>query len=157
MDALRNNQPRRRKLLPPVYFLVVILSIVTLHRYVPIVTLISRPISNVGVLLIGLGLLINLVSVRQFAVRSTAIKPFEESSALVTGGFFRFTRNPMYLGMIIILIGIAVLFGTLSSFLPIPVFVWLIQTHFILKEEAMLVQTFGDQYTEYKKSVRRWI
>lgn len=151
------NTARGRRVLPPVYFLVAILLIAALHRYVPIATLISPPISYAGLLLIGLGLLVNLVSVRQFAVHATAIKPFEESSALVTGGFFRYTRNPMYVGMVLILIGIAVLLGTLASFLPIPLFVWLIQTHFILREEAMLEQTFGDRYREYRQSARRWL
>ena len=154
---MTNDNGVGRRVLPPVYFLVAILAIAALHRWLPLATVIVAPYTYVGAVIIGVGLVLNLVSVRLFAVHSTAIKPFEESSSLVTGGFYRITRNPMYLGMVIILIGIAALFGTLASFVPIPIFAWLIQTHFILKEEAMLADTFGDEYLAYKDRVRRWI
>jgi protein-S-isoprenylcysteine O-methyltransferase Ste14 len=75
----------------------------------------------------------------------------------VTGGFYRMTRNPMYLGLAISLAGIAILFGTLAAFLPLPFFMIVIQRRFILKEEAMLAVKFGDQYRKYCNSVRRWI
>ena len=63
----------------------------------------------------------------------------------------------MYLGMVVILFGIAVLFGSISPLIPIPFFVWLIQTNFIRHEEAALEGTFGVEYMEYKRSVRRWL
>jgi protein-S-isoprenylcysteine O-methyltransferase Ste14 len=143
--------------MPPVYFLVTILLIAALHWSVPIATLIHAPVSYIGALIIGIGIYVVVVPARLFQVHSTAIRPFEESSALVTEGVYRLTRNPMYLGMIIVLTGVAFLLGTLVSFLPIPVFAGLIQRQFIVKEEAMLEDTFGDRYLEYKKSVRRWI
>lgn len=63
----------------------------------------------------------------------------------------------MYLGMVVILLGIAVLFGSISPFISIPVFIWLIQSNFIRLEEAALEEIFGDEYREYKTRVRRWL
>jgi protein-S-isoprenylcysteine O-methyltransferase Ste14 len=83
--------------------------------------------------------------------------PFTQSTALVTGGIYRWTRNPMYLGMMSGLIGLAVLLGTLSAFLPIPLFVWQIRRKFVLPEEAFLEGIFGGRYLEYKARVRRWL
>jgi protein-S-isoprenylcysteine O-methyltransferase Ste14 len=87
----------------------------------------------------------------------TTIKPFEESSALVTTGPFRVSRNPVYLGMVLGLLGVAVLAGSLSPFLVIPLFAVLIDRRFIQAEEAQLERTFGASYVAYKSQVRRWL
>ena len=83
--------------------------------------------------------------------------PFERSTALVTTGLYRITRNPMYLGMLLILAGVALLSGSASTLLPIPVFAWAIQRNFIIGEERFLEQIFGAQYLDYKRQVRRWL
>lgn len=155
MDADKQNS--RKPLMPPVYFLVTILLIAAFHWLLPIMTLIDAPLKYVGLPVIVIGIIIVVVPARAFETHATTIKPFEESDALVTGGFYRMTRNPMYLGMAISLAGIAILFGTLTAFLPLPFFMMVIQRRFILKEEAMLTVKFGDQYREYCNSVRRWI
>lgn len=143
--------------MPPVYFLFAMLFTAALHWFLPIATLIDAPLSYAGLLMTGSGIIIVVVAARAFQTHATTIRPFEESDILVTDGFFHVTRNPMYLGMVIILVGVAILLGTLASFLPIPFFVILIQRQFIQKEEAMLAERFGEQYIEYKKTVRRWI
>ncbi len=63
----------------------------------------------------------------------------------------------MYLGMALVLIGVAILLGSLSPFLVIPIFVWLITARFIKFEEKMLEDTFGLKYLDYARRVRRWI
>lgn len=152
----KDTDPNRR-LMPPVYFLVTILLIAALHFSLPIATIIAAPWSYSGAVVIGAGFLLVIVAARQFQTHATAIRPFEESSALVTDGVYRFSRNPMYLGLIAILAGVAILLGTLNSFLPIPFFAFLIQQRFILREEAMLAGNFGDRYCDYRREVRRWI
>ena len=152
-----DKQKSRKPVMPPVYFLVTILLIAALHWLLPIMTLIDAPPKYVGLLVIGIGIIIVVVPARAFETHATTIKPFEESDALVTDGFYRITRNPMYLGMAITLAGIAILFGTLAAFLPVPFFMIVIHRRFILKEEAMLAVKFGDQFREYCNSVRRWI
>jgi protein-S-isoprenylcysteine O-methyltransferase Ste14 len=107
--------------------------------------------------LIIAGILMSAAGASSFRKAGTPVIPFETSTALVLGGLYRFTRNPMYLGMTIALLGAAVLFGTLGAFLPLPLFVWVIQTRFIAGEERFLEEIFGQQYLAYKRRVRRWL
>ena len=72
-------------------------------------------------------------------------------------GPYKFTRNPMYLGMAGILLGAAVYMGSITPFVVIPAFMALITERFIVPEEAKLEAAFGGQYLEYKKRVRRWL
>ncbi|MEE8233425.1 MAG: isoprenylcysteine carboxylmethyltransferase family protein, partial [Gammaproteobacteria bacterium] len=92
-----------------------------------------------------------------FKKSGTAIRPFETSTVLVKGGPYRFTRNPMYLGMVLILIGMAIYLGSLTPWFVIPVFFLIIQEWFIKYEEPFLENTFGKEYQDYKTKVRRWI
>jgi protein-S-isoprenylcysteine O-methyltransferase Ste14 len=85
------------------------------------------------------------------------VVPFEKSTTLVTGGWFRMTRNPMYLGLTLILAGVALIDGTLGALLPLPVFVGILHFRFIRAEEHFLEGIFGEQYRSYRMQVRRWI
>jgi protein-S-isoprenylcysteine O-methyltransferase Ste14 len=76
---------------------------------------------------------------------------------LITYGLYRFTRNPMYLGLMLIVLGVAILQGSLAAFLPLPVFAWILQTRFVRGEERFLESLFGAEYLDYKSTVRRWI
>jgi protein-S-isoprenylcysteine O-methyltransferase Ste14 len=91
-----------------------------------------------------------------FRKAGTPVKPFEPSTVLVLHGLYRYTRNPMYLGLIVILSGSGILLGSLSPFLVIPVFFLIIQEGFIKHEELFLEKIFGDEYREYKSRIRRW-
>jgi len=98
-----------------------------------------------------------IVAERSFRRAGTPVIPFERSTALVTGGLYRVTRNPMSLGMLLILLGVAVLLGTVSPLCAIPVFLWAIQRNFIAGEERFLEALFGEAYLSYKQRVRRWL
>lgn len=63
----------------------------------------------------------------------------------------------MYLGMVLILSGIAIVCGTIGPFVPVPIFIWIIQRKFIHFEEAALEEKFGSEYVAYKGRVRRWL
>jgi protein-S-isoprenylcysteine O-methyltransferase Ste14 len=130
---------------------------VGLHFLVPLGVLVPSPIHLAGAVLVVAGLAIALWAAGLFRLAGTPVVPFTQSTALVTGGIYRWTRNPMYLGMIIALIGLAVVLGTISPFLPIPFFVWQIRRKFVLPEEAFLEEIFGSRYLEYKARVRRWL
>jgi protein-S-isoprenylcysteine O-methyltransferase Ste14 len=119
--------------------------------------LIAPPWAYAGAPLVAAGIVIAAIGVFSFKRAGTAVIPFEPSTALVTGGLYRFTRNPMYVGMVSVLIGTGLIFGTMGSWLPIPVFIWIIRNNFILGEERFLEQIFGRQYTDYKSKVRRWL
>ena len=149
------EQPR--KVVPPIYLLLSLISMTLLHYYLPIAQVTARPYSDAGAVLIVIGMAMAGVSAVSFNRAGTPVVPFQPSTALVTGGFYRFTRNPMYLGMVLLLLGVAVLFGTLGAFLPIPVFALIIQEWFIRGEERFLEEIFGEQYVAFRKRVRRWI
>jgi protein-S-isoprenylcysteine O-methyltransferase Ste14 len=87
----------------------------------------------------------------------TTVKPFQESNTLVTGGVYSFSRHPMYLGFVLVLIGIAILLGALTPWVIVGAFIILIELVFIQVEEHMLSEKFGASWEDYKRKVRRWI
>ncbi len=148
---------RRIRVMPPVYLLAAIVAMTVLHALLPGATVAPMPWRWLGLVpLIG-GLLVAGLAVRLFRKHNTTIKPGETSSQLVVDGPFRFSRNPIYLGMVLLLSGFAVLFGSLTPWLVLPVFVALIARNVIPVEEAILAETFGPQYQQYRSNVRRWI
>ena len=145
------------RILPPVYFLGALLLAVALHYALPLARVIPRPWHLVGVLLIAIGMILIIVPARTFKARDTAIKPFDVSSALVQDGFFSVSRNPMYLGMVLVLLGVATLLRSATPFVVSALLAVVLQTRFIRHEEQMLESTFGEDYRSYKKRVRRWL
>ncbi|HEX2803318.1 MAG TPA: isoprenylcysteine carboxylmethyltransferase family protein [Sphingomicrobium sp.] len=116
----------------------------------------TRDLFGWGVIAIGV-IVGPLAGAGLFHRLRTAIIPFKPASRLVTSGIYRWTRNPMYLGMALIYAGIAVLFDSLLALvLLIPVLI-IIQLYVIAREEAYLERTFGDEYLAYKARVRRWL
>lgn len=93
----------------------------------------------------------------QFKQRKVAICPTASTDYLVTDGIYRLTRNPMYLGMVTMLGGVAVFFGTLPFYAVTIIYFVLIDRWFCLYEEEKLAATFGRDYESYRSSVRRWI
>jgi protein-S-isoprenylcysteine O-methyltransferase Ste14 len=148
---------QKRKIVPPVYLLASIglmvytAKIETLGRFLP------ETWAWIGVIFLVLGLVMIFSSFGLFTKADTGVVPFDEARALVTGGFYRFTRNPMYLGMVLILLGAASKAGTVGALIPIPLFVAVIHFNFILGEEEFLEEAFGDDYLAFKSRVRRWV
>lgn len=111
------------------------------------------------VLLIATGVVIMLAGVTAFYYHNTTVDPRNPSaaSALVVAGVYRYSRNPMYLGMTIVLVGVAFILANLGSLLVVPLFVASITLLQIIPEELALEDRFGDSYREYKERVNRWI
>ncbi|MDZ7629180.1 MAG: isoprenylcysteine carboxylmethyltransferase family protein [Parvularculaceae bacterium] len=109
--------------------------------------------------LAGAGLLIDLVSVAAFLRARTTVNPLapDKTNALVVTGLYRVSRNPMYLGMALVLAGWAVWLGQALTLVPVAAFVALIEVIQIRPEEKALEEKFGEDYRAYKKRVRRWI
>jgi len=148
---------KTKRLLPTTYLLIAMIVMVAMNFLFPVAMIIPPLWNLLGILLVILGILIDLAADRQFHRASTTVKPFEESNALVTDGIFRITRNPMYLGFVIVLIGIAILLRSLSPYLVIIAFVILIQRMFITVEEHMLAEKFGESWRVYQQSTRQWL
>jgi protein-S-isoprenylcysteine O-methyltransferase Ste14 len=93
----------------------------------------------------------------QFRKSDTAVCPTAKSSLIVTHGVYKYSRNPMYLGMLIILTGASLLMGTIPSmFAPVGFFI-IIDKVFIPYEEEKLLSDFGDVYSNYQRVTRRWL
>ena len=118
--------------------------------------LFSHIISGI-VLLIAL--VIMFTAVRQFKAASTTINPLkpEEASSLVTSGIFNYSRNPMYLGLALILIAGSLFLDTWSGVLFVPLFVLFMNQFQISPEETAMQNLFGKEFDAYRNRVRRWI
>jgi protein-S-isoprenylcysteine O-methyltransferase Ste14 len=130
-----------------------------LNRYLPIIELISTPWNKIGFALIIAGLCSDGTSLIQFFSAHTTVNPLhpERTEKLVKTGTYRFTRNPMYVGLLLLLTGWGVLLGSLSPFIMLPVFIWVMTIGQIIPEEKILEQKFGQQYLDYKLAVKRWL
>ncbi len=148
---------RDRGPLPPVILLLSILAQVALHRWLPVATLLVPPVTYLGAALIVLGIASGAGPVIDFKRSETTVIPFKESSELVVSGMYKLSRNPMYLGMLLILLGVATLTGSLSPYVMAVLFVPILNRRVIRHEEVMLEDRFGDSYRSYKDRVRRWI
>jgi protein-S-isoprenylcysteine O-methyltransferase Ste14 len=145
------------KMFPPVYLLIAIVVMIILHFIFPLTTIVFPPWKLLGIIPLVGGVILNIVADNTFRRVNTTIKPFEESTALVTSGIYQVSRNPMYLGFVLILTGIAILLGSLTPFGVIPVFIILMEKNFIRFEEQGLTQKFGPRWVAYRRRVRRWV
>lgn len=148
---------KAKKIMPTTYLLIAIVAMIMVHFLFPAMRIVPPIWNLLGIIPIALGVIINLIADKAFHRANTAVKPFEESSALVTSGAFRITRNPMYLGFVLILIGIAVLMRSLTPYLVIIAFAILIDRMYITVEERMLAEKFGPDWIAYKEKTRRWL
>lgn len=111
-----------------------------------------------GGLLVVAGLVLLVLAVLRFRQARTSIVPHREAEALITGGIYRLSRNPIYLGDALILAGLCLLWGAwLALALLVPLFAWLITVRFIRPEERRLARRFGPQFEAYRARVRRWV
>ncbi len=93
----------------------------------------------------------------QFQQRKVAICPTQATEHLITDGVYRISRNPMYLGMVLMLIGAAAYFGSLPFYVAAIVYLFILDRVFCRYEEDKLVTAFGHEYDEYRSKVRRWL
>lgn len=110
-----------------------------------------------GAIMVGAILGLGLPSVLLFRASAQSENPWKSTPEIMERGPFRFTRNPMYLQMVLICIGVAVIRMDVWILLLTPVCGWVLQRFAILPEEAYLEGKFGDTYLAYKRRVRRWL
>ena len=117
--------------------------------------------SNNGISLffLILGLIVFISAVRSFRKQKTTVNPLKpkQASSLVTSGIFRFSRNPMYLGMLIILLSISFKFNLLGGIIISLLFFIFITKFQIYPEEEAMNELFGDKFAQYSNTTRRWI
>ena len=145
------------RLSPDSYLVILIALSLALHFYCPMAEVIHFPATIAGIIVSVAGLAVSTVANVSLLKHRTTTKPFEKPSALIETGIFRYSRNPVYVGMLLVLTGIDVYLGSVTARAVPLVFFLIFNTAIIPSEERKLQEVFGERYTAYKKSVRRWI
>lgn len=147
----------RRVIYPPFWLLLGVCAIFALDGWGPGPRFAGAGAQLAGgaVLLAGLALLVSAGGL--FSRAGTGMVPFRDVRVLVTHGLYRYSRNPMYLAMTLVLLGVAITVGGGSTLLVPPLFMVLIEWRFIRAEERQLLQLFGEDYRAYCRRVRRWL
>ncbi|MBO6503310.1 MAG: isoprenylcysteine carboxylmethyltransferase family protein [Kordiimonadaceae bacterium] len=147
----------RKILVPPLLLVLCLIGMIVVSRYGPSTIWFEQPFDKAGWAIVTLGVLLPIWAARIFKRRETNILPYRDPEKIVTEGPFKFTRNPMYLGMLLVLIGTAVKLGTLESFGFVLLFFGVANWWYIPFEEARMHAVFGEQFDTYKSVVRRWL
>lgn len=144
---------------PPIYTLLTGSFMWWLDKQLPVIELFSAPWNKLGFVFISVAILVDGSALFQFFRTHTTINPLhpEKAEKLVMTGMYQYSRNPMYLGLLFLLIGWAILLGSFSSFIMLPVFMVVMTIQQIIPEEKILEDKFGQHYRDYLLSVRRWL
>ncbi len=147
----------KRVIYPPIWLVFGLIAVFVLNEFYPGPRFTSLVGQVVGSVLILSGLALLVYAGGLFRRAGTDLIPFRNVSALVTEGVYRFTRNPMYLGMVAVLLGCAVTVGASMALVVPLVFAVIVEARFIRPEEAMLREVFPEEYPAYCQCVRRWL
>ena len=145
------------KIYPPLMVLAGIITQLLIGYIAPVELLLSATWQYIGIALMVLGFATILLAARSFRKHETTIIPDGQPSALMEGGLFAYSRNPIYVAMAVLLIGSGLAIGHIWALIVVPLFVLLVQQIWIVKEEENLEAEFGQIYRNYKIKVRRWL
>lgn len=140
----------------------VIITAAAMYGVSKMVPALTFSLNGSTALAVGLGMMgmsLGVMGVTQFRIAQTTPNPqaLEKVSSLVTSGIYRYSRNPMYLGLVLILLGWAFYLSHFLSFVLLPVFILYMTRFQIQPEEEMMARKFGKTYQAYLNKVRRWI
>jgi len=128
-------------------------------KMVPTLTFSLSGSTALAVCLGVIGLSLGIMGVTQFRIAQTTPNPqaLEKVSSLVTSGVYQYSRNPMYVGLVLILSGWAFYLSHFLAFVLLPIFILYMTRFQIQPEELMMARKFGKTYQDYLNKVRRWI
>lgn len=141
---------------PPIIFLAAILVAIALNRGWPLSFSLSA-IEWLGPLLTACAVLLFLLSYREFRAAGTSVRGSKRTAAIVQTGPYRFSRNPIYLSFILLMLGLSAWLHDLWLVLMLIPPIALIVTVVIPREEQFLERSFQEEYRRYKDAVRRWL
>ncbi|MCH8498453.1 MAG: isoprenylcysteine carboxylmethyltransferase family protein [Marinobacter sp.] len=146
--------------MPPIIQVVLVLAVMWgLSRLTPALTVSFMVAPWLGGAAIAAGAMLAVLGVLEFRNARTTVDPRypEQSAHLVVSGVYRYSRNPMYLGFLMILLGTALCLTNLTALMMLPVFVLYMNRFQIQPEERFMRQKFGQEYEAYAGRVRRWL
>ena len=143
--------------MPPTLLWLSIAAMTALHLASPVMRLIDWPWRLVGALPVAAGVIWNIWADRLFKKHQTTVKPHLAPTSMVESGPFGLSRNPMYVGMIAITVGVAVGLGTFAPVIFPVIFAVILAVKFVPMEERSMEQAFGAAWRQYKQRVRRWL
>ena len=141
---------------PPIVYALPLIAGLLINRWRPVALVPHNLAAPLGIGFLVLGL-VGLPAIVAFRRAKTSPKPWKPTTALVTGGPYRFTRNPMYVGFTLLYAGITIWMNTAWPAFFLPFVLIVMQVGVITREEAYLTRLFGDEYRAYQQRVRRWI
>ena len=144
------------KIHPPVLLFIHLFGIYLLNKFLPLTFAFPTVLMGVGYALVLVGFGLAFIAASRFMQARTTLDPHGSVSTIVTNGIYGFTRNPIYLGFVCMLIGFPFIFRSYWGLILSPVFMLLMNSLVIQQEEAYLEKKFGETYTSYKSRVRRW-
>lgn len=142
---------------PPFVALFYIVVTMVLQRFIPVPFVVPASLKTAGLALTFLGFMLGIGAFVEFRKARTTLDPHGSVKALVTGGIYRITRNPIYLGFFLMVVGFPLNSGSLWGIVAAPFYATTMSRLVIEKEEAYLERKFKEQYTGYRLRVRRWI
>ena len=145
------------KIHPPILLVIHLFVAFLLIRLLPLPFSFPKVLGWLGYALVLIGLGLSTSAATRFMQARTTLDPHGSVSNIVTSGPYRFTRNPIYVGLVCFLIGFPLIFKSYWGVILSPVFIVLMNTLVIQHEEAYLEKKFGEAYTSYKSRVRRWL
>lgn len=145
------------KIPPPLIYVGLFLVGIVLQWLFPLPALPAFVGRTAGVLCIAIGAGLCLWSIGIFRRAATSLMPTKPSTALVIVGPYRLMRNPMYLGLLMVYLGVALMLQVTWALVLTPVVVGVVQRQVIVREERYLAAIFGEEYRAYKSRVRRWV
>jgi len=155
---MNDNSEHPQLLVHPLLLLAAaVIGTLLLGRLIPLPFVAELPAHIVGMFLLVGGLLFGFPAFREMLHARTTLNPLRPSAALVEGGTYRLTRNPMYLGMLVAYAGLFIFLRN-AWFLPLlPALVWLMTIGVVIPEERYLQQRFGEDFVRFAARVPRWI
>ena len=142
---------------PPIIALMFIVLSYFLGRFAPLPFVAPAILRNLGLLITFVGFLLGIAAFLEFRKSRTTVDPHGSSQQVVTSGIYRFTRNPIYLGFLLMVIGLPLNSGLYWGVVMAPFYIFLMNRLVIEHEEAYLEKKFGKTYASYKAQVRRWL
>lgn len=143
---------------PPVWFVGALIVAFVQARYYPAgLSLGGGAVDLIAGLLVGGGIILMVLAVAALRRHKTTIDPHREADALVTGGIFKRSRNPIYLGDLMILAGLILYWDAVPSLVLVPIMVWITERRFIVPEENGLRRKFRAEFAAYCQKTRRWL